>query len=77
MRKAQAKRPRVLVAAASLLATGGIMAAIGSTVDSDSGNFGGTEDGTVQFPGQDKASGPFPRDFVPIEPRDTATPTTS
>jgi hypothetical protein len=68
MRKAQAKRPRVLVAAvAALLAIGGVMAAMGSTADSDSGNSGGTEDGTVQFPGRDRASGPFPRDFVPIE----------
>ena len=68
MWKAQGKRPRVLVAAvAALLATGGILAATGSTVDPDLGNFGGTEDGTVQFPVRDRASGPFPRDFVPIE----------
>src|SRR5918997_5784990 len=68
MWKAQGKRPRVLVAAvAALLATGGILAAMGSTVDSDLGNSGGTEDGTVQFLGRDRASGPFPRDFVPIE----------
>ncbi|HEY6423080.1 MAG TPA: DUF1996 domain-containing protein [Pseudonocardiaceae bacterium] len=66
-----ARGERLVAMAATLLATGGIMAAAGAA-DPDSGDTGsavagGTRDGAVQFPGRDKAGGPFPRDFVAVE----------